>query len=374
MKILNLLFITCLAGSAFAAHVVKNVYRVGQEPQVVVAADFNNDGILDLATADFTSADVSILLGNGDGTFQKARHFSTTYGPSSLVVGDFNHDGNLDIAVTEYGFNTPGVLAIFLGEGNGSFKPGAVYQVGTQPYGVTEADFNKDGNIDLATADNGDNEVAVLFGNGDGTFQSPVNYQAPLPERVLGVDLNGDGYPDLAILAYCGSDPQNCPNGAVEVMLNNGNGTFGSGTYFQVGVGPDGIAAADLRHDGKIDLAVANNNFQAPSTVSVLLGNGDGTFQPAVNYSVGNGPAGLALADLTGNGKDDIAVANVGNGEVSFLLGNGNGTFQPAVNLRGPAGSAPLSVAAGDFSGNGVLDLAVALDYENAVVVLMNPR
>jgi FG-GAP-like repeat len=374
MKILNLLFIVFLAGNAFAAHVVKNIYRVGQEPQVVVAADFNNDGILDLATADFTSADVSILLGKGDGTFQKARHFSTTYGASSLAVCDFNHDGNLDIAVTEYGFNTPGILAIFLGEGNGSFKPGAVYQVGTQPYSVTTADFNQDGKIDLAAANNGDNEVAVLFGNGDGTFQSPVNYQAPLPERVLGVDLNGDGYPDLAILAYCGNDPQNCPNGAVQVMLNNGNGTFGNPNYYQVGVGPDGIAVAELRHNGKIDLAVANNNFQAPSTVSVLLGNGDGTFQPAVNYAVGDGPAGITLADFTGNGNDDIAVANVGDGELSFLLGNGNGTFQPAVTLSGPSGTAPLSVAAGDFNGDGVLDLAVALDYANSVVVLLNPR
>jgi hypothetical protein len=363
-----------LAGSAFAAQVVKKIYRVGQEPQVVVTADFNNDGILDLATADFSSNDISILLGNGNGTFQQAQYFATEYGASALAVGDFNHDGNLDIAVTEYGFNTPGVLQIFLGEGNGSFQLGATYQIGSQPYGITAADFNKDGNIDLATANNGVNEVSVLFGNGDGTFQPPITYAAPEPERVLGVDLNGDGYPDLAILAYCGNDPQNCPNGAVQVMLNNGNGTFGNSNYYPVGVGPDGIAAADFRHDGKIDLAVANNNFEAPSTVSVLLGNGNGTFQTAVNYPVGAGPAGISIADFTGNGKQDIAVADVGDGEVSLLLGNGNGTFQPAVTLSGPSGTAPISVAAGDFRGGAAIDLAVALSYANSVVVLLNPR
>ena len=374
MKFFKLTALLLLSSSTFAGQVHGKNYAVGQEPQVVVAADFNNDGNLDLATADFTSSDVSILLGNGNGTFQRAQHFSTTYSASALVVGDFNHDGNLDIAVTEYGFNTPGLLAIFLGQGDGSFKAGAVYQIGNLPYAVTAADFNGDGNIDLATANNGDNTVGVLFGNGDGTFQSPVTYPAPLPERVLGVDLNHDGHPDLEILAYCGTDPHNCPNGAVQVMLNNGNGTFGNPTYYAVGVGPDGIAAADLNHDGNIDLAVANNNFEAPSTVSILIGNGDGTFKPAVNYAVGAGPAGLAIADLNGDGNEDIAVANVGDGTASVLLGKGNGTFEPALTLRGPSGTAPISVAAGDFNHKGAPDLAIALSYANCVTVLLNPR
>lgn len=363
-----------LSLNALAERPSAKVYSVGEEPQVVIAADFNNDGKLDLATADFTSADVSILLGNGDGTFQKAQKFTTTYSPSALAVGDFNHDGNLDLAVTEYGFNTPGVLAIYLGQGNGTFKAGATYQVGSLPYDVTVADFNGDGILDLATANNGDNDVTILFGKGDGTFQSPVTYDAPLPERILGVDLNHDGHPDLAVLAYCGTDPQNCPNGAVQVMLNNGKGSFGAPQYFEVGIGPDGIAAADLNHDGKIDLAVANNNFQAPSVVSVLLGKGDGTFQSAVNYPVGNGPAGVAIADFNGDGNQDIALANVGNGTASVLLGNGDGTFQPAVTLTGPASSAPISVAAADFNRDGRPDLAIALDYANCVAVLLNLR
>ena len=375
MRVLRFLSaVVLLTGSIFGEQIVRHVYAVGQEPQVVVAADFNGDGKLDLATADYTSSDVSILLGNGDGTFRKAKQFATTYSASALTVGDFNGDGILDIAVTEYGFGTQGILAIFLGKGDGSFQAGAVYDVGSLPYGVTAADFNGDGILDLATANNGDNDVAVLFGNGDGTFQSPVTYDAPLPERVLGVDLNHDGHPDLAILAYCGTDPQNCPNGAVQVLLNDGKGTFGAAKYFNVGVGPDGIAAADLNHDGKVDLAVANNNFQAPSVVSVLLGNGDGTFQSAVNYSVGAGPAGVALADLTGNGNMDIAVANVGDGTASILMNKGNGSFDPALTFAGPSGTAPISVAAADFNGDNLPDLAIALSYADCVVVLVNPR
>jgi hypothetical protein len=375
MKTLSLITaILVLVGCTFAAKLPAKTYSVGQEPQVVVAADFNNDGNLDLATADYTSSDVSILLGNGDGRFQPSRRFSTTYSPSALAVGHFSHSGNLDLAVTEYGFGTAGVLAIFLGQGNGSFQPGVVYDVGSLPYDVTAADFNGDGILDLAVANNGDNTVAVLFGNGDGTFQSPVTYSAPLPERLLAVDLNHDGHPDLAILAYCGTDPQNCPNGAVQVLLNNGNGIFGSPTYFPVSVGPDGIAAADLNHDGNIDLAVANNNFQAPSVVSVLLGNGNGTFKPAVNYAVGGGPAGEAITDFNGDGNNDIVVANVGDGTASLLLGKGDGTFEPALTLSGPAGTAPISAAAGNFSHGELPDLAIALQYANCVAVVLNSR
>jgi hypothetical protein len=349
-------------------------YPVGLEPQVVITADFNNDGKLDLATADFTSQDVSILLGKGDGTFRRAHQFSTTLSPSALAVGDFNGDGNLDLAVTEYGLG-PSALAIFLGKGDGTFVAGPVYTAVSLPYDISVADFNGDGHLDLAVVNDGTNTIAIMLGNGDGTFQKPYTFHAPLPERVLAVDLNGDGHPDLAVLAYCGRNPKTCASGAVEVLLNDGHGTFGKPSYFSVkGVGPDGIAAADLNQDGKTDLVVANNNFQQPSTISVLLGKGDGTFKPTVNYPVGAGPAGIAIADFNGDGKADIAVANTGSATVSVLYGNGNGTFKAAQNLLFASGSLPISVAAADFNGDGAPDLAVALDYANEVAVQLNKR
>jgi N-acetylneuraminic acid mutarotase len=352
------------------------MYNVGVEPQRVVAADFNHDGKLDLATVDFTSEDVSILLGDGNGRFQPPKQFATNLDPSALVVGDFNRDGNLDLAVTEYGFNISfqleGELAIFFGNGDGTFRPGPVYPL-TQPYDITVADFNGDGFLDLAVADNGANLVRVFMGNGDGTFAPPVNRYGPAAERVLAVDLNGDGHPDLAVLAYCAAQLKTCPHGAVEVFLNDGRGSFGAPRFFRVAVGPDGVAAADLNHDGKMDLVVANNNFESPSVISVLLGRGDGTFEPAVNYNAGAGPAGVAIADLNGDGNLDVVVANVGDSTLSVFFGLGNGKFQPAQSVAFKKNTVPISVVAARFQPHRLPDLAVALDFANRLAILLNP-
>ena len=145
-------------------------------------------------------------------------------------------------------------------------------------------------------------------------------------------------------------------------------------SYFSVGVGPDGIAAADLNHDGKIDLVVSNNNFQAPSTVSVLLGKGNGTFKSAVNYNVGAGPAGLALADFNHDGNVDLAVANIGDSTLTVLFGKKNGTFGNAQTYSFSSGSAPIGVAAANLRQHKGPDLAIALDYANLVSILLNAR
>lgn len=349
------------------------IYPVGSQPYPGAIADFNHDGNLDLAIPDVSPGDISILLGKGDGKFRPSHQFATTSDPSALAVGDFNEDGNLDLAVTEYSFGG-GTLEIFLGEGNGKFTQGDVFSPGNLPYGLTVADFNGDGHLDIATANDSDNQVAVMFGKGNGRFRSPVVYDVPLPERVLAVDLNGDGYPDLAVLAYCG-EFGNCSSGAVAVFLNKGDGTFGKPRYFDVhGVGPEGIAAADLNHDGKVDLVVTNNNFLSSSVVSVLLGKGDGTFRRAVTYPVGAGPAGPAIADFNGDGELDIAVANIASGTISLLYGKGNGTFKPARNINIGSNTEPIAAMAGDFNRDRAPDLAVPLTGDNAVAILINGR
>ena len=345
------------------------LYQVGSQPYGAAVADFNHDGKLDLAIPDVSPGAISILLGKSNGTFRPSQQYATTTDTSALAVGDFNEDGNLDIAVTEYGFGG-GALEIFLGQGDGKFTQGEVVFPGNLPYGLTVADFNGDGHLDIATANNGDNQVAVMFGNGNGRFRSPVVYDVPLPERVHAVDLNHDGRPDLIVLAYCGKSGQ-CGTGAVAVLLNKGHGRFGGARYFDVrGVGPEGIADADLNHDGKVDLVVTNNNFLSSSVVSVLLGKGDGTFKRAVTYPVGAGPAGPAIADFDGDGMLDITVANIASNSVSLLYGKGDGTFKAARNIN--LNSAPISTTAADFNHDNAPDLVVPLVYANEVAILIN--
>lgn len=374
-RIQILIAVALVAAAPAAAQFKAPVYyKVGSEPQVVIAADFNNDKAVDLATADFSSNDVSVLLGNGDGTFQQTRQFSTADGPSALAVGDFNGDGIPDLAVTEYGFSSS-ALQIFLGNGDGTFTAGASYSNVSDPYDVAVADFNGDGHLDLAIANNGTNTVDVMFGRADGTFGEPHSYKVPLPERVITVDVNGDHHPDLAVLAYCGKNYQVCKSGAIAILLNDGTGALSKPVYYSVkGTGPDGVAAGDLNHDGKIDLVVANNNFQQPSTVSIFLGNGDGTFGRATHATVGAGPAGVALADFNADGNLDAAVANTNGPSLSLLIGKGNGRFKSARTITMPSNSLPISVATADFNADGAPDVAVALSYANEVAILLNKR
>lgn len=370
-------FVVLLACSGpVSAGVFKSpvLYTVGSEPQVVVAADFRGIGTLDLASADFSSNDVSILLGNGDGTFQAAKQFTTTDGPQALAIGDFNGDGKLDIAVAEYGFGSA-LLEIYLGNGDGTFTPGASYTNVSLPYDIATADLDGDGKLDLVIANNGSNTVSVMHGNGDGTFANPHDYTVQEPERVLIFDANGDGHPDIAALAYCGKNVQICKYGAVAMLLNNGHGKFSKPKYYSVrGTGPDGVAAADLSNNGKLDLVVANNNFQAPSVISVMPGNGDGTFGRPHLINVGSGPAGVASADFTGDGNADIAVANTASATATLLLGKGNGKFKAPQSIQFNSGSLPISATAADFNKDGAPDLAVALSYANEIAVLINKR
>jgi hypothetical protein len=207
----------------------------------------------------------------------------------------------------------------------------------------------------------------VLLGNGDGTFGAKSDYATGNgPVSVAIGDLNGDGKPDLAV-ASAGSYPNYY--GTVSVLLGNGDGTFGTKTDYATGSNPRSVAIGDFNGDGKPDLVVAN---QLSSTVSVLFGNGNGTFGARCDYGTGNAPSSVAIGDLNGDGKPDLAVTNEGSptasNTVSVLLGNGDGTFGARIGYG--TGSGPSSVAIGDLNGDGRLDLAVASGA--GVSVLLN--
>ena len=332
-------------------------FGTGTSPWSVAAGDFNKDGKADLAVTNVNTSDVSVKLGNGDGTFQAAVNYATGSNPESVAIGDFNGDGVADLVVA----NALGdSVSVLLGNGNGSFQAAMNYGAGAFPAFVAVGDFNGDGKADLAVADYHGGNVSVLLGNGNGTFQMAVNYVlGGYPQSVAVGDFNGDGKADLAVADL--SIP-----GKVHVLLGNGNGTFQAAVDYVVGANPWSVAVGDFNADGKADLAVAN---YSSNSVSVLLGNGNGTFQAAVNYGVGSEPLSVGTGDFDGDGKADLAVVNLSGNNVSVLLGNGNGTFQGAVNYG--AGSLPRSLAVGDFNGDGKSDLAVANFNSNNVSILL---
>jgi hypothetical protein len=322
-------------------------YYPGYEPTAVVVADFNGDGIPDLAVANSNafnrgSPSVSVLLGQGDGTFRQLADYDVGPHPISLAVGDFNGDGRPDLAVVA----TDHTVGVLLGNGDGSFQAVRDYEAGGGPADVAVADFNGDGRPDLAVAGGGGGgAVSVLLGNGDGSFQAPTSSGVRRNPGSLAVgDFNGDGRPDLVAASVT--------DNTVSVLLGNGDGSFQTAVNYPAGV-VDFVAAGAFRGAGVLDLAVGGYG------VSVLLGNGDGTFQAVPSYAVGSRPYAVAVGDFNGDGIPDLVTASVfPRHELDVLLGNGDGTFQPAVPYD--AGPAPYAVAVGDFNGDGRLDLAVA--------------
>jgi hypothetical protein len=246
------------------------------------------------------SVAVSVLLGKGDGTFGPYVDYHDADGfgagtAGTATVEDFNGDGKLDIAVAVPDDNA---VSILVGNGNGTFQPYVEYATAAKPTAVVAADFNLDGNVDLAvTAANADpGAVSILLGNGNGTFQNHVDYQTgPYPTFVRVADLNGDGKPDLAVVdANCGGSP--CGVGSISILLGMGNGTFQPHTDYGTGSTPS-LAIADFNHDGRLDLAIAHQTCVpyvpcGPGAVSVLLGNGDGTFPSTVPISIAPGISG----------------------------------------------------------------------------------
>jgi hypothetical protein len=338
-------------------------FDAGTRPTSVVVADFTGTGIPDLAVADSgdfntnTGAGVSILLGNGDGSFRPAHTFAAGVHPVSVAVGDFNGDGVPDLAVTP---RYDGEVSVLLGNGDGSFGPARLFPIGDDSESVAVGDFNGDGIPDLAVVDVGDGHghgigLSVLLGNGDGSFQRPVSYSAgPNPVSVAVGDFNGDGIPDLVVAdALVGLHDT-----YVYVLLGHGDGSFQPAQSFPAGTYARSVAVGDFNGEGIQDLAVVSY----PSMV-VLLGNGNGTFQFPRTFPAGNNPESVAVGDFNGDGVPDLAVVNFGtspnytDSSVSVLMGHGDGSFQPAQTFA--AGGRPFSVAVGDFNGDGFPDLAV---------------
>ena len=292
-------------------------------------------------------------------SFSAARSTDVASLPYSVAVGDLNNDGKLDVAVVH--FFSPSTVSVLLGNGDGTFQTGVDYSTGPNPNCVRMGDLNNDGKLDLVTTSGSTPTVWVLMGNGDGTFQTKVDYTTnPAPVSVAIGDLNGDGNADLAVGNVTLGSPA---VGTVTIMLGNGDGTFPSGTPYATGNGNKSVAIKDLNADGKPDIVSAN---YLDGTASVLIGNGNGTFQPKVDYLTGASSYSVALDDVSGDGKPDIVTAN--GGSVSVLLGNGNGTFQAKLDQA----TGGVSVAIGDLNGDGKRDIVTANGASTVAVILSN--
>jgi hypothetical protein len=335
---------TSLSGTGFqfAAPTANNT---GVQPTSMTVADFNGDGFPDLVTADLSDDTVSVLLGNGDGSFRPALRFQTGQSPASVCVSDFNGDGILDLAVANVQDST---VSILLGNGDGTFQTLSTLASGNSPISIVVGDFNADGIADLATADTNDADVSVMLGNGDGTFQTQLTFAAGnSPQHLVAADLNRDGVVDLAVV--------NPRDNTISILLGNGDGTFQSPLISSTAGGPYSIAAGDFNRDGVVDMAVCN---RYSGTVSVLIGNGDGTFRTGSSIQTGRSPVSLAVGDFDGNSLLDLVVTNEFDSNISVLLGNGDGTFHS--NVTYATGSFPQSIAVGDFNGDGITDVADA--------------
>jgi len=340
-------------------------YPTNANPYDICSTDFNGDAIPDLATANANSKDVSVFLGTGTGTFGTATNFTVTtvnY-PEGICSADFNNDGKKDIATT-IAYNGQNRVSIILGNGDGTFGPATTFTTAAGPISICAADFNSDNNQDVATCNTSGSNISVLFGNGAGSFGAPANYStgSSNPYEIITADFNGDNKPDLATA-------NNTSSGSISIFLNLGAGTFpASGITYACGTSPNGLCAGLFNGDGFIDIAAGAFGDGA---VSMLMGNGTGSFGAATQFTVGVSPTAICNADFNGDANLDVAITDYnGTPQCYVLLGDGAGNLGTSTGYA--VGTNPLSIISGDFDANGKKDLAMSNYNNNSVSVILN--
>jgi hypothetical protein len=408
--------VTILTNNGSGIFTATGLYSTGTTPSDVVIADFNNDGANDLAITNQGSNNVSILINQGSGTFVAAKNYCVANAsgscasatPVSLVAIDLNGDHIPDLAIA----GTGATVSTLLNNGSGVFtftsivstsvQPESIaagvfsgttpslvvadystnsfeiytsnlgslsptplsYLSGTKPDAIAVGDFNNDKKLDVVVANSADNDVAVILGTGTGTFTDIQNFISGYNAIALATgDFNDDGFADFLV----NNNDTLLSNYSVNLFKGTGKGVFTEADTISFPDPISSIASAYFTNNTK-DLGFVVTQ-QASNSVSVALGNGNGTFGTAASYSTGSGPVAVATGDFNGDGYPDIVTANSGGNDVSVLLNTKTGTFNPAANY--PAGTAPSAVAVGDVNNDGFLDIVVANSGSANVSVLL---
>jgi hypothetical protein len=339
-----------------------NVLRVGNGPADILTTDLNLDGFLDLVSANTKNNTLSILLGVGDGTFNKTLTFPVESEPTAIVTGDVNNDGIQDLLTNSRG---SGQLTILLGYGNGSFRRMPRVLTGRIPLSIIPADFNNDGNLDVAVTLTF-NKMEIFLGLGNGLFKKRQTY--PTGSRSLsGVvgNFNGDGNIDIILATHSSS------SSAIRLFKGNGDGTFSKPISFSKNLSPLILITKDMNNNGLQDLVFSSGQGD---NMYMLVSRGDGTFESEIVFSGGGGPTSLTAGDFNSDNMIDVAVANSRSSNFSFIARGPDGLFQHPTRDYLVDGGTPLAITSGDFNNDSMADIAVASNAKNTIEIYLQRR
>lgn len=331
-------------------------YQVGLNPTSIAAADFNEDGSTDLLITNISGNSLSLLIGNGDGTFQDTTTLQKGDMPRVIVAHDFNGDGHEDFVLGSAGDEK---LSVFLGNGDGTFRNGQVFDTERPTLAIALSDLDGNGKVDMAVSFKSD-KVEIFLSKGDGTFtEAEVLELQDTPTSIAIADYNADDILDMAV-ANNGAMSNN-----VSVFLGQGGGHFTPPGHFPTGMRPLFVSHGDFNGDKRLDLLVINGTKNA---LSFMAGNGDGTFQKAKNFGAGVNPAACINLDVNKDGYLDTLVVNTTSGTMSLVLGQGDGTFRhPPIEYKTEFG--PFTIQAVEFTPGGQKGIIVANNSKNSISV-----